>query len=69
MELAWRHAAGQAGYAGGFVQHYLFDVLYPPGLTRPGQAAIGIALVALTTVAYLGAWLRWRRACGAPTRS
>src|SRR4051812_24783987 len=41
LELALRKSAGQAGYEGGFVEHYVLPVIYPPGLTRPTQVAIG----------------------------
>ena len=44
---ALRHAAGQAGYAGGFMEHYLLPLIYPPGLTRSVQIWIGIAVLAM----------------------
>ena len=41
--------AGRAGYSGGFVEHYLMPVIYPAGLTRSVEIAIG-ALVLLVNV-------------------
>jgi hypothetical protein len=54
LENAFRHAAGQAGYAGGFVEHYLVRVIYPPGLTPAVQVAIAVFLVAFNVAVY--AW-------------
>jgi len=71
LELRWRHVAGQAGYSGGFIEHYLTAWIYPAGLTRGIQFALGAAVLMVNAVAY--AWL-WRRAwrgrckpCGNPT--
>ncbi len=33
LEIHLRHLAGEAGYQGGFLDHYLVPLLYPPGLT------------------------------------
>ena len=51
---------GEAGYTGGFVEHYVMPVLYPEGLTRTVQ--IGFALFALSVnlVVYLWILSRWR---------
>jgi hypothetical protein len=51
---ALRHAAGQAGYGGGFVDEYLVRVIYPPGLTPSIQLAIAIGLVVVNLALY--AW-------------
>ncbi len=37
LENYLRHRAGDAGYRGGFIAHYLVAVIYPPGLTRGMQ--------------------------------
>jgi len=43
--------AGRAGYDTGFVAHYIMPVIYPPGLTRGMEIAIGaIALVVNVSV-------------------
>jgi hypothetical protein len=57
LEIALRHAAGDAAYAGDFVEHYIVALLYPDSLTRDMQVALGIAVVLLNTVIY-GAVLR-----------
>ncbi|MGP7995978.1 MAG: DUF2784 domain-containing protein [Streptosporangiaceae bacterium] len=51
------HRGGQAGYRGGFISHYLIQVIYPPGLTRGIQLALG-ALVVLIAAAGYGGYLR-----------
>ncbi|MEO8674261.1 MAG: DUF2784 domain-containing protein [Casimicrobiaceae bacterium] len=61
LENEWRHAAGDAGYQGGFVEHYLIPVLYPEGLTSRMQLAFGIAVVAVNVALYGLAWWRVQR--------
>src|SRR2546430_3706187 len=52
LENALRRRAGLAGYAGGFVEHYVLPVLYPAGLTRPTQALLGTLVVVVNLIAY-----------------
>jgi Protein of Unknown function (DUF2784) len=56
--------AGEAGYSGGFVGHYVLPVLYPLGLTRERQWVLAAALLITNLVAYLGLLARRRRASG-----
>lgn len=58
LENALRHAAGRAGYADGFVAHYLLALIYPAGLTRPIQIALGVGVLLLNCAAYLALWKR-----------
>ena len=60
-EQALRHAAGQAGYRGGFVEHYLIPVIYPPGLTPALQVELGVAVFAINAAIYVFVWRRWRQ--------
>jgi len=65
LENDLRRAAGEAGYAGGFIEHYVIPVVYPAGLTREIQLALGVAVVVMNAVAYGGlVWLRKRRLGG-----
>ena len=41
-ENSLRRAAGDAGYAGGFVEHYVIPLIYPEALTSRTQFALGI---------------------------
>jgi len=52
LENRLRAAGGEAGYAGGFIEHYLVPIVYPAGLTRSHQLAFGIAVVAVNLVVY-----------------
>jgi hypothetical protein len=52
LENHLRHLAGESGYSGGFLAHYLVAVLYPPGLTWRIQWVLAAVLLALNAVAY-----------------
>jgi hypothetical protein len=50
LENSLRARAGEAGYSGDFIQHYLLQALYPDGLTVQtrwilGGVALGVNLV------------------------
>ncbi len=45
--------AGRAGYDGGFVAHYILPVIYPAGLTRGHEIAIGIFVLVLNAGIYM----------------
>jgi hypothetical protein len=55
LENHWRQLAGQLGYPGGFVEHYLLSALYPDGLTRNVQFVLGglVLLVNVTIYAWV----------------
>ena len=55
VENELRIRAGQADYAGGFVEHYLLGLLYPAGLTRPGQWVLAAAVLVINGALY--GWL------------
>jgi hypothetical protein len=59
LEIALRRRGGEAGYPGGFIEHYVLPVLYPRELTRPVQIVLGMLVVLVNLVIY-GLW--WRRA-------
>jgi len=61
LENALRAAGGQAGYAGGFVEHYLLPVLYPAALTRELQWLLGSGLVVFNLAVYAGVVWQARR--------
>jgi hypothetical protein len=52
LENSLRRAAGQAGYSGGFIDHYLGGIIYPAGLTRQTQWLVAGALLLINLVAY-----------------
>jgi hypothetical protein len=45
--------AGRAGYSGGFVAHYIMPVIYPAGLTRGHEIAIGAFVLVLNAGIYM----------------
>ena len=60
LQVELRAAAGQAGYTGGFIEHYMVRILYPPGLTPTLQIALGTLVVAANAVVYGIAFRRLR---------
>lgn len=52
LENAWRMRAGEVGYTGGFIEHYLWPALYPAGLTRATQLALGAGVLLVNLTAY-----------------
>ncbi|HSV84775.1 MAG TPA: DUF2784 domain-containing protein [Ramlibacter sp.] len=57
LEQRLRLLAGEGRYSGGFIEHYLLPLLYPPGLTPQTQWLLGGGLAAVNLFAY---WLVWR---------
>ena len=60
LENSLRVKGGEAGYSGGFIQHYIQPVLYPAGLTRSTQVVLGSAVLILNLAAYAIVWSRSR---------
>jgi hypothetical protein len=61
LENALRGRAGDAGYGDGFIQHYLLRALYPAGLTRGVQVALGTLVIVVNILAYVALLRRGRR--------
>ena len=55
LEQSLRRAAGDGGYVGGFIEHYLVRIIYPPGLTQEIQVALGVGAILLNCAIY--AWV------------
>jgi hypothetical protein len=58
LENWLRRSAGSGGYDESFVEHYLLPIVYPAGLTRGIQLALGFAVIALNVAVY--GWIRSR---------
>jgi hypothetical protein len=58
LEVWLRQRGGEAGYSGGFVEHYVTAALYPAGLTRQLQFELGTIVLVINAVIYV---LWWRR--------
>jgi hypothetical protein len=54
LENDLRRRAGEAGYGGGFIDHYLVKVIYPPGLTRGMQIGLGLLVLLVAAIGYRG---------------
>ena len=68
LENWLRARAGETGYGGGFVEHYLLPVLYPAGLTRGTQIGLGLVVVAINVAIYGLIFVR-SRSGGGPRES
>ncbi len=60
LEVWLRRRGGEAGYEGGFVEHYITAALYPAGLTRGVQLALGVGVLAINAIVYTVWWRRGR---------
>ena len=60
VENVLREQAGLAGYRGGFIDHYLLSLLYPPGLTARHQLVIGVGFALWSLGIYGLVWTRHR---------
>ena len=52
LENRLRILAGERAYQGDFVARYLMPVIYPDGLTREAQVALGLAVFVLNVAIY-----------------
>ncbi len=69
LENSLRRLGGEAGYPGGFIEHYLTALIYPHGLTREHQFLLG-GFALLVNLAIYGrlALVRHRRKGDNPCR-
>ena len=63
LEVSLRRRGGEAGYQGGFIEHYITAALYPTGLTREIQLALGVGVLLLNAIVY-SIVIRRRRLAG-----
>ena len=69
LENSLRRAAGQSGYSGGFIDHYLGGLIYPAGLTREAQWVVAGVLLAINVVLYGVMIARVRRSRGSASQA
>ena len=55
-ENHFRRLAGDAGYAGGFVEHYLLPIVYPTGLTPTVQYFLAAIVLVVNGFFYFRWW-------------
>jgi Protein of Unknown function (DUF2784) len=56
LENWLRRAGGGSGYERDFIDRYVVPIVYPPGLTREIQLALGVLLVVVNGAIYMIAW-------------
>ena len=56
-----RGLAGESGYEGGFIEHYLVPIIYPPGMPGALHFLLGAAVVVINAAVYGGLITRARR--------
>lgn len=61
LENGLRALAGESTYRGDFIARYLLPVIYPEGLTRETQIALGTAALLGNAAIYVMVWRRGRR--------
>lgn len=52
LENSLRKAAGEAGYEGGFVDHYIIPIIYPENLTREFQITVAVFIILINVAIY-----------------
>ena len=62
LENHFRELAGEAGYGGGFIDHYIVPVIYPPGLQAWHQMVMAGVLFGMNAALYVAALVRYRKA-------
>jgi hypothetical protein len=65
LEKYFRRLAGQSPYAGGFIKHYLNNVIYPGSLT-PYLRAVAAACIVVAYAVLLVRWLHEQPRMTAP---
>lgn len=58
LEVMLRRSAGEAGYGGDFIEHYLAALIYPAGLTRNLQMLVGTVVLLINLAIYVVLWRR-----------
>lgn len=58
LEQRLRRLGGEPGYRGDFIDHYLTATIYPSGLTRGIQIALGAIVLIVNGTVY---WMWWRK--------
>ena len=60
LENALRARSGRAGYAGGFIEHYVGALVYPRGMPRQMELIAGVSIVAWNAMVYAALFLLGR---------
>ena len=52
LENHFSRLAGDQGYTGGFIEHYIIPIIYPASLTHDIQIVLGLAVIAINLLVY-----------------
>jgi hypothetical protein len=52
LENHLRRIGDAEAYSGGFIDHYIMPIVYPPGLTRGTQVVLGVLILAMNFAIY-----------------
>ena len=52
LEKGLRTSAGQSGYSGGFVEHYVGRLVYPRGMPRQLELVAGVSIIVWNALVY-----------------
>ena len=52
MEQDLRELAGTSNYQGGFIEHYIIPLIYPPGFNAETALLLGFIVLALNLLIY-----------------
>ena len=58
LENIFALRAGEAGYEGSFIEHYLVPIIYPEGLTPVAQWGLAVFVVVTNVATYTWPWCR-----------
>jgi hypothetical protein len=56
-----RRTAGEAGYSGGFIEHYVIPIIYPAWLTPHTQVSIAVLVCMANALVYSLIWFSRRK--------
>jgi hypothetical protein len=59
LEQSLRLRAGESGYRGGFIEHYLGQIIYPD-MSMQDQYFLGVGLFVLTGLIYWRVYKKWK---------
>jgi hypothetical protein len=57
-----RQNAGQDGYADSFIEHYVWPLIYPAGLTPAIQLGLGSLVLLINVIVYVRLTRQWKLA-------
>ncbi len=61
LENWLRQNAGEAGYSGGFVEHYIIPIVYPTTLTPHIQVSLAVLVCLVNVLVYTLVWFSRRK--------